>query len=309
MNVTRTLISGIVGLLVVVVAMTTSQAQQPEGVCIGGDCVYDEQMGAVVCTYSVTSYVMVPARVYFPVPEACLDSIEVASPCLEFEGPDHYCPDACGEFFGYRSQIISTPGMELFFTVIYHGADEGYLGVLTLGAGAGGSCFSYGLPGVTGCYQPPYCEWSFDATEAGFYLRKPGEYAGRWCNVTLESNVDMSLHFSGFEDLMPVDVAAGPMPVWHGLGEFGGATPPAGWFTAAQFNEQVVSVDGDAGVMQFSIWSRVRMTNEISTGDYSDEATITVVMENNRPWIDIEETFTGGGASRGPGADKNVVMR
>jgi hypothetical protein len=307
MTVTRTLAALAA---VVLVAMTGPvQAQQPEGVCIDGDCVYDEQSGAVICTYSVTLYAMVPSRVYFPVPETCLDSVEIDSPCLEWEGPAEYCSDACGDFFGYRSELLTVIGQEIFFTIVYHGATEEYLGVLTVGSGVGGDCVSFDLPGVIGCYEEPYCDWSFDATEAQFYLRKPGNYAGRWCDVTLESNVDMSLHFSGFEDLMPDGSQGGAIPVWHGIGEYDTPTPPPGWFTAAQFNEQVVSVDGEAEITQFSIWTRVEMTNETTVGDYSDEATITVVMENNRTWIDIEESFDGQGVSRDRRNDIDMVVR
>lgn len=308
-RVTRTLLIGIMGLSVVLACQTAAGAQQPEGVCIGGDCVYDEQMGAVVCTYSAASYIMVPARVYFPVPESCLDSIEIASPCLEFEGPGEYCSEACGDFYGYRSNVLPEPAQEFFFTVIYHGATEEYLGVLTIASGAAGACFSYDLPGVIGCYEEPYCEWSFDATEAGFYLRKPGEYAGRWCNVTIESNVDMSLHFTGFENLMPAEVQGPAIPVWHNFGAYDSPTPPPGWFTAEQFNEQVVGVEAGAETTRFSIWSRVQMTNETTAGEYSDEATITVVLENNRAWIDIGEPFDRGAAPDGLRSDGNMVIR
>ncbi len=308
---TRTLIIGATGLLSLLVSPASARAQQSEGVHIGGDCAYDQQLGAVVCTYSAASYVMAPVRVYFPVPESCIDSVEITSPCLEFEGPAEYCSDACGDFFGYRSGVLPEPAQEFFFTVIYHGATENYLGILTIAAGGGGYCVSHDLPGVIGCYEEPYCEWSFDATEAGFYLRKPGEYAGRWCNVTLESNIDMSIHFSGFENLMPSGIQGVAIPVWHNIGAWDSPAPPPGWFTAEEFNEQVVNVDAQAEITQFSIWSRVRMTNQTTVGEYSDEATITVVLENNRAWIDIGEPFSEGGSShyRRAGDNDDMVLK
>ncbi len=129
-------------------------------------------------------------------------------------------------------------------------------------------------------------------TQFDWYIRKPGTYAGDCIDACVASNGDIFIDYAGFADLQPSNPANNPIPVWYSLETSGGwAEVNAGWVPASAMDaEDDWLYDADLGELLhtgicWKLWNKIEVLVCNSACEYSDEATITLTLWNQKDWI------------------------
>ncbi len=137
-----------------------------------------------------------------------------------------------------------------------------------------------------------WISWSISATRWDWRVRKPGKYAADCITFWMKSNNDVLVDYEGFEDLQYQGTGGVNQSIatWYAYSATGASTPPtAGWVTAANLNghDDLVedSVDLHAG-LSFKLWNMIEVVDCNSSCEYEDEATVTLVLQNIKDWID-----------------------
>jgi hypothetical protein len=260
----------------------TGSAIAVEGVQIFGDCEYDANARTTNCKYTIYGELLYDLTVYFPIPPNCIECVTFTSEFMYFVGPQQW-----SDSYGYRSSEFDLPpGAEVTFLVSYDGQEWNGNQFQTVRLEYEGQPLDqFDVPAMELCAWEASCEFAFDATAMSWALRKPGYYASRWANATLEANVAMSVQFEGFANL--IDQDGDEIAIWHGIAEGGAPNPPSDWMTPTEFNARALTIDAETEMYDFSLWTRVQTTIETSVGEYYDEGTITLVLENNQPYVDL----------------------
>lgn len=259
---------------------------------IGGDCECDEESQTTTCTYTVISGRPALSHLLFPIPENCVGRFTVTSPFYTFSAPQTFNDQFCGEVFGIKADQELPEGQMTTFTITYEDVcDDGTIGMVfatVFAALKGGpNCELIPVQGVVDCPLVPCVDWSLDASEFDFYIRKPGIFASRLATMTVEANTQVNITFESFGDLVPVQASeSDPIAAFYATAPAEQPNPPALFLVPADFNQQVLIIPGDDEPHQFSLWSKI--VNEIATTacEYHDAATITLTLENHEPWID-----------------------
>ncbi len=141
-----------------------------------------------------------------------------------------------------------------------------------------------------------WIDFELDWNRFDWFIRKPGIYAGNCIEACVASNGDIYIDYDGFADLQPDDPNVGvgtPIPVWYGL-EIGTVTPldnDALWVAAADLNEDDDLLE-DSEALHYSIcwklWNKIEVIECNSACEYSDDATITLTLNNQKDWIDVD---------------------
>jgi len=179
------------------------------------------------------------------------------------------------------------------FTITYEDVcDDGAIGMVVAGMlfaalKGGPNCELILVPGVVDCPFVPCVEWSLDATEFDFYIRKPGSFASRLATMTVEANTQVNITFESFGDLIPVQASeSDPIAAFYATAPAEQTNPPELFLAPVAFNQQVLIIPGDDEPHQFSLWSKIITERATTACEYHDAATITLTLENHEPWID-----------------------
>lgn len=156
-----------------------------------------------------------------------------------------------------------------------------------------------------------WIDFSLAWTQWDWFVRKPGCYAGNSIEAKIASNGDVYVDYEGFNNLMPVDPNNqdhNPIPVWYSFETGGGGVGEAetnGWVPANLLNgEDDLLLDiGPEWLLHYTIswklWNKICVEVCNSACDYYDDATITLTLREQKPWIDAEGGWLGfpGGAT------------
>jgi len=134
-----------------------------------------------------------------------------------------------------------------------------------------------------------WIEWSISGTRWDWRVRKPGTYAGDCISATIKSNNDVLIDYDGFEDLHSDSSVTQDIPIWYGFGETLDQVISNGWVRSTDLNADddllLDSEDLHAG-LSWKLWNKIEVLPCHSSCEYEDEATITLVLQNVKMWID-----------------------
>ena len=134
-----------------------------------------------------------------------------------------------------------------------------------------------------------WIDFSLSYTQFDWYIRKPGTYAGNCIAAWIASNSDILIDYDGFDSLMPAIVGNNPIPVWYSF-ETDGGWPEvnAGWVEATDLNDDDDTIL-DCTLLHYGIvwklWNKIKVVECNSACEYSDYATITITLNNQKDWI------------------------
>ncbi|MBI5868347.1 MAG: hypothetical protein HZB43_08690 [candidate division Zixibacteria bacterium] len=262
---------------------------------IVGGCDYDSVTQQTICKYTVYSGNPALSNLTFPIPNRCASLITVSSPLFKFSGPETYNSKWCGPIYGLKTEQGMKERQVTTFTIVYDGISPLGIGIVSANLKGGTNCEKFPVQGVVDCQDLPCVQWSLDATEFDFRIRKPEVLAGRLATMTVQGNTSSKITFSLFDNLAPLDGSGSPaIPASYAITPSDQPAPPVQFLSPALFNLQLLSVPGDETPHRFSIWSKIAPDRTIKACDYRNAAIITLTLENLSVMLDTIGISTGG---------------
>ena len=136
-----------------------------------------------------------------------------------------------------------------------------------------------------------WIEWSLSGTRWDWRVRKPGIYAGDCISATVASNNDVLVDYEGFENLQAVDPGAvnPEIPVYYAIGEDINQFSDDDWIAAADLNGSDDLLEDSQALhdgLSWKLWNKIEVSECNTSCEYEDQATITLVLQNVKIWID-----------------------
>jgi hypothetical protein len=127
-----------------------------------------------------------------------------------------------------------------------------------------------------------------EATEIYWRVLKPGDYAMDGIGLQFRSNGDVLFLYDGFDDM--VNDEGDVIPTFWATTTGGAFPAPGDWIPAPQLNgvECIVPEDQEHDNWSFAIWNRIIPHPCDSACEYCDEGLITVILLEQKPWVDSE---------------------
>jgi len=137
--------------------------------------------------------------------------------------------------------------------------------------------------------EEPWVSYFLSATQWDWKVRKPGNYAGKCLVGKITSNVDVVIHFEGFEDLSSTNSPTQNLETYYSATLFDLTIDQMVWKKASDFNaHDLIIPQSPIDPIYWSLWNKVSVKNNISAGEYSDDAFVTFVILNTKTWTDPE---------------------
>lgn len=148
-----------------------------------------------------------------------------------------------------------------------------------------------------------WASWSIAATRWDWRILKPGTYAADCISFTLTSNNSVYIDYEGFDDLARVDdtyedteidFGLGVLPsiaTWYSFGPDIAGAEANGWVAASALNNDDDLIPDSRELhagMSVKLFTKITVANCNSSGEYEDTATVTLVLQNQQPWVDAE---------------------
>lgn len=143
-----------------------------------------------------------------------------------------------------------------------------------------------------------WVDWSISGTRYEWQVRKPGEYAANSLTATLKSNGPVTVDFAGFGNLYSADSVNQEIETWYA---YGGTLPGSGdarWIPAnaldgvkALVKDSVELHDG----YDWKLWNKIKVVECNSACEYEDNAIITLVLDNQKDWIEPGSGYFAAG--------------
>lgn len=151
--------------------------------------------------------------------------------------------------------------------------------------------FSWGIPVIVHASVAQWLEYSLSGTRYDWRVRKPGIYAGDSLTAILTSNSDLEIDFDGFGNLMYQGTAQFPgvtqeIETWYAYGE--GPPDTLVWMPAIDLDATDHAIKDSADLhagYSFKLWNKIKVVASNSASEYEDNATITLVLQNQKIWI------------------------
>ncbi len=262
---------------------------------IVGVCDFDSVTQQTTCKYTVYSGCPALSNLTFPIPARCASLITVSSPLFSFTGPQTYNSKWCGSIYGLKTDQGMKERQVTTFTIVYDGINPLGIGIVSANLKGGTECEKFPVQGVVDCQELPCVQWSLDASEFDFRIRKPEVLAGRLATMKVQGNTSSTITFSLFDDLAPLDGSGSPaIPASYAITPSDQSVPPVQFLIPALFNQQFLSIPGDETPHLFSIWSRLAPDRTIKACDYVNSAIITLTIENLNVMLDTTGISAGG---------------
>ena len=136
-----------------------------------------------------------------------------------------------------------------------------------------------------------WIEFSITGTRYVWRVRKPGTYAANSLSAILASNGDVGIAFNGFADL--VGDKGGTIPIWYAEGDVHGPGDIPYWIRAENLNGEYSLVDTELlhDGYTWKLWNKIEVVECNSACEYQDDAIITLVLKNQKPWIDPDTGY------------------
>ena len=254
---------------------------------ITGGCYCDYETRQTICTYEVFSGTPALSHMIYPMVPVCDDQYTVTSDFFDFDTPQLYQDNFCGEIYGMKADQELEEGQTASFTITYDGLFPTGMGTVYAALKGGPNCQIFPVEGVIDCTFQPKCEFSLNFNVYDFHIRKPGVFAGLLATMTATSNLPINITFESFGDLNPVQsFGSDRIPAFYATAPAELPDPPAQFFAPVDFNQQVVIIPADEAEHRFSIWLKLMVGKEVSACDYADDAIIRVEIENLELYID-----------------------
>jgi len=137
----------------------------------------------------------------------------------------------------------------------------------------------------------PWARFHLSGTQWEWDIRRAGDYAAQAIVGSVEGNVDILINFSGFEDLHSSSPHTPTVETYYGALIGNRRVEEVDWASASDFNKRTLLIRQDPASMEpvgWGLWNRVRVRNDHSATEYSDDVVITFAMQNLSPWTDRE---------------------
>lgn len=152
--------------------------------------------------------------------------------------------------------------------------------------------FWWGVPVIIHASVAQWLEYSLSGTRYDWRVRKPGIYAADSLTAVLKSNSDLEIDFDGFANLMYQGTAQFPgvtqeIETWYAYGE--GPPDTLVWMPAIDLDATDHAIKDSADLhagYSFKLWNKIKVVASNSASEYEDDATITLVLQNQKIWID-----------------------
>lgn len=141
-----------------------------------------------------------------------------------------------------------------------------------------------------------WIDWHITWNEWHWYIRKPGKYGGNCIQACIASNGDIKIAFAGFANLMSPDAVNPEIPVMYAHDMVVGApplnpllNPLAVWSTPAELNEFGILLPDSENLhneLCWKLYNQIEVVDCNTACEYTNEATITLTLENQKDWID-----------------------
>lgn len=156
-----------------------------------------------------------------------------------------------------------------------------------------GSCNkeSWQIPVSVHASVAQWIEFTLTGSKYVWRVRKPGTYAANSLTATLKSNGDVKIDFEGFGDLQSLDESVKDnIPIWYAAADVVDPSyiRPKHWIRADAMNGIDALVE-DSGRLHrgymWKLWNKIRVVECNSACEYQNDATITLVLQNLKTWI------------------------
>jgi hypothetical protein len=140
-----------------------------------------------------------------------------------------------------------------------------------------------------------WIDWTISGTHWKWFVRKPGNYGGDCITGWMASNQNVALVYEGFEPLKYVSTGdkksvVDTIPIWYAAGDF--VTPPPKGHNAwvycrdmAARNDTIFDSAALHAGIQWKLWNYIHVIECNSACKYEDDATITLRLCCQKPWI------------------------
>ena len=131
-----------------------------------------------------------------------------------------------------------------------------------------------------------WVEFSLSGTRWDWRVRKPGTYATDCITASLKSNGDLELDFAGFGNLVG---AGGVIPIWYAYDSTLPAPVDARWVPAVDLDAMDALIPDCVELHEgfsWKLWNKIEVADCDSACEYTDDAQITLVLKNQKDWID-----------------------
>jgi hypothetical protein len=145
-----------------------------------------------------------------------------------------------------------------------------------------------------------WIDFTLDWNRFDWFIRKPGIYCGDCIEACIAANGDVFIDYEGFDNLQPEIAGNDPISVWYGIED---ATHypmiDDNWIAAVDLNaEDDWLYDAELGELLhdgvcWKLWNKIEVVVCNSACNYSNFATITLTLDNQKPWI-VPETGEWG---------------
>ncbi len=143
-----------------------------------------------------------------------------------------------------------------------------------------------------------WINWQLDGTKWLWYVRKPGTYITDCISFFIQSNGEIVISFSGFEN--PTYASTETTSVnpeilaWYGYGLGNLPDEIEQMVSAEALNQSTVFIPDSAALhegISRKLWNKIKVVNCNSASTYIAKGTITITLKRIKPWINPQ---TGG---------------
>lgn len=157
------------------------------------------------------------------------------------------------------------------------------------------------LNGPVNPFLPPtqidsLLEVHLSATEWDWKIRKCGTFACHVLDATVRSAFNILVNFDGFANFLDPNSDI-QINTWYAISQI--APPPpnsADWISANLLNLADFVIPAPINGASWNLWCKIEVTNDIKAGEYSNNPTITFVVQEIERWVDptlISDERTG----------------
>lgn len=134
-----------------------------------------------------------------------------------------------------------------------------------------------------------WISYSLSATQWSWNVRRSGDYAAKCLVGTIKSNVDVVIHFEGFEDLSSSNSPTQNLETYYSATILDLPIDQLQWHRASDFHNpehDLFIAKNPTIATPWNLWNKISVKNEISADEYEDDAFIDFLMQNNDTWTD-----------------------
>jgi len=129
-------------------------------------------------------------------------------------------------------------------------------------------------------------EVQLSATEWDWRIRKCGTFACQVLNSRVRSAFDILVDFEGFANLLDANSNI-QINTWYAISQ---TVPPppnsADWITANSLNFSDFIISAPINGVNWNLWCKIEVNKDITAGEYSNNPTITFVVQGVERWVD-----------------------